>query len=233
MKLPDIGLRNPVKVDGQNLQDFIYLSCGEEERLKILRGEDMSDYISLQNGKDDAAKDKADEKNPIVEAQNVALRWSQLDDQCQINCTISFGGFNPPPPHRRLIGDLAYLEIEMPEKGEKFHVTACPSGFYVNRSSDTKFDPTPADKPCFSHALLDCMLQRSSSLCQAWVGTLLIQLGVLLSVVFNTISNFVFRFSFFRFNSLMRWMLHWRGQIWQLPMTPLLRHCSEQLSNEI
>lgn len=169
MKLPDIGLKNPVKLDGQNLKDFIYLSCGEEERLKMLEGEDMSQFISLQNEKDKDAKDQADEKDPVVEAQNVALRWSQLDDLCHINCSITFGGFNPPPANRLLLGDLAYLEIELPDEGEKFHVTAFPSGFYVNRSNDRNFDPAPANDPCFSHELLDCLLQRSSSLRQAWV----------------------------------------------------------------
>ncbi len=172
MQLPDIGLKSPVKVEGNNLKDFIYLSCGEEERLKLLKGEEMSKFITLESakGENDKANNLPDEsKNPVVEAQNVASRWSELDDQCHINCSITFGGYNPPPSDRRLNGDLAYLEIQLKE-GEKFHVTAFPSGFYVNRSTDSTFDPTPATEPCFSHTLLDCLLQRSNTLRQAWVS---------------------------------------------------------------
>jgi protein TIF31 len=52
-------------------------------------------------------------------------------------------------------------------------VTAIPTGFYVNQSitepPNVKFDPSPdPDAPCFSHSLLDCLLQANESLRTAW-----------------------------------------------------------------
>ena len=171
MTLCDFPLNKPVSVNGSNLKDFFYLTCGEEERLKILDGDELSDLIDLRkNVDDDDDSGKKNVKSSIVEAQNVALRWSELDDLCHIRCTISFGGFNPPPTHRRLVGDLAYLEVELPGNEGKINITAIPTGFYVNRSSGKKFDPSPAVESCFSHELLDCLLQKSNSLRHAWVS---------------------------------------------------------------
>lgn len=156
------------------MKDFFYLTCGEEERLKILNGEAPSKFIDLQKSrKESEATDKGekeDEANVTAEAQSMALRWSELDDLCNVKCKISYGGFNPPPSHRRLLGDLAYLEVQLPGGEDNIHITAIPAGFYVNRSSTRKFDPAPSSDPCFSHELLDCLLQKSKSLRSAWVS---------------------------------------------------------------
>jgi protein TIF31 len=72
--------------------------------------------------------------------------------------TISY--LAPPTARRKLLGDLAYLRIQLSE-GEDLFVTAIPSGFYVNKSTPTHLDPTPVDKPCLEHALLDCLVQAS------------------------------------------------------------------------
>lgn len=171
MKIPDIPLNNPVSLNGRNLKDFFYLACGEEQRLKLLDGGEATQFIDLQKNKmekDDNGKDVITDS--LVEAQNTQLRWSQLDDLCHVECTIAFGGFNPPPSHRRLLGDLAYLEVQLPGNEEKVHITATPTGFYVNRSKGGKFDPSPSAEPCFSHELLDCLLQKSNSLRHAWVS---------------------------------------------------------------
>jgi protein TIF31 len=52
-------------------------------------------------------------------------------------------------------------------------------GYYINRSSMTRFDPTPIiakngdmNVCCYSHALLDCLLQKSTSLRSAWQSAL-------------------------------------------------------------
>lgn len=171
MKIPDIPLTNPVSLDGKNLKDFFYLACGEEERLKMLDGEEVTEFIDLQKNKyEKDPKEKDGMKESLIEAQNTELRWSQLDDLCHVECKISFGGFNPPPPHRRLLGDLVYLEVQLPGNEEMVHITAIPTGFYVNRSKGGKFDPSPSAEPCFSHELLDCLLQKSDSLRHAWVS---------------------------------------------------------------
>jgi protein TIF31 len=55
---------------------------------------------------------------------------------------ISFSGWNPPTGNRKLRGDLFYLEVETLE-GKHFHITATPSGFYVNSTKGQQFVPTP------------------------------------------------------------------------------------------
>jgi len=80
---------------------------------------------------------------------------------------ISFSGWNPPPPARRLMGDLAYIEAMTLDDGV-LHVTATPFGFYVNRTNRNSFDPTPADLPCHASTLTALLEQASPSFRKAW-----------------------------------------------------------------
>ncbi len=145
LDLPNFSLDDPVELDTKKFEDFFYLACGEEDKG---RAKKMDDKLSQ--------------------------RLCELDNKCRIDCKISFGGFNPPPMRRKLLGDLAYLEVTLPGSDGSVHITAISAGFYVNKTSDTesekKFDPSPASNPCFSHELLDCILMRSKSLRYAWVG---------------------------------------------------------------
>lgn len=50
--------------------------------------------------------------------------------------------YNPVPAFYRSRGHLMYLKAVTLE-GETFHITAVPSGFYLNNSSETKFNPSP------------------------------------------------------------------------------------------
>ncbi|CAR30934.1 ZYRO0E05984p [Zygosaccharomyces rouxii] len=52
--------------------------------------------------------------------------------------------YNPVPAFYRARGHLMYLKAVTLE-GEVFHITAVPSGFYLNKSSETKFDPFPRE----------------------------------------------------------------------------------------
>lgn len=64
--------------------------------------------------------------------------------------SMAFSGWNPPPGNRRLQGDLFYLEITTPETKQLF-ITASVSGFFVNQSTRTVFNPAPeknAKKVC-------------------------------------------------------------------------------------
>lgn len=105
-------------------------------------------------------------------------RFNELEEKTHINCSIRYSGFHPPPASRRLMGDLAYLEVTTPGYPDEpvLCITAIPTGFYVNRSSSVsgqmKFDPSPANEPCFAHALLDCLLQASESFRTAWADAL-------------------------------------------------------------
>ena len=76
--------------------------------------------------------------------------------------SICFSGWNPPPSQRRLKGDLCYLQVTNLEDST-FHVTATETGFFINSTSHTVFDPTPARTPHTSHSLLELLRQASSS----------------------------------------------------------------------
>ncbi|KOG97356.1 translation initiation factor 3 subunit CLU1 [Saccharomyces eubayanus] len=81
--------------------------------------------------------------------------------------SLSFAAYNPVPPFYRTKGHLFYLQIVTLE-GENFYITAIPSGFYVNRSNSTKFDPSPKENteenvnPSLVHySLFDLISSRS------------------------------------------------------------------------
>jgi len=92
----------------------------------------------------------------------------ELNEATCIQCTVRHSGYHPPPANRRTLGDLAYIECILPG-GSTVHITAFPRGFYVNRSTSSSFNPAPAKEACYSHALLDCLLQHSKSLREAWL----------------------------------------------------------------
>ncbi|ATY59497.1 GSKIP TIF31 domain [Cordyceps militaris] len=70
--------------------------------------------------------------------------------------TISLSTWNPPPCHLRQRGHLLYIIVTTNE-GDQFQITAHVSGFYVNKSSNAKFDPfpRPAPKGQAAHSLLE------------------------------------------------------------------------------
>ncbi|KAF9665748.1 hypothetical protein SADUNF_Sadunf16G0156000 [Salix dunnii] len=63
----------------------------------------------------------------------------------EIKCvdSIVFSSFNPPPSHRRLVGDLIYLDVITLE-GSKYCVTGTTKMFYVNSSTGNVLDPRPS-----------------------------------------------------------------------------------------
>jgi protein TIF31 len=171
-----------VALDGKNLKDFFYLACGEDPALYSedavknanSKKENGSKKSKKKNKKHKEEDEEAETDDLSAEAaiREVIPRLNILEEKTRVKCTIRLSGFHPPPPPRRLMGDLSYLEISLPGEKDVIHITAIPTGFYVNRSSSAdsvpKFDPSPAVKPCFSHELLDCLLQCSFSLSTAW-----------------------------------------------------------------
>lgn len=55
---------------------------------------------------------------------------------------LSLATWNPPPQNCKLNGHLLYLQVATLE-GEVIFITASTHGFYVNRSSGARFDPSP------------------------------------------------------------------------------------------
>jgi protein TIF31 len=78
--------------------------------------------------------------------------------------SISLSSWNPPPAYLRQKGHLLYLIVTTNE-GEQHQITAHVGGFYVNKSSNSKFDPfpRPAPKAAAAHSLLTLIEQLSPS----------------------------------------------------------------------
>lgn len=84
--------------------------------------------------------------------------------------TISVSPWNPPPYHLRQKGHLLYLQV-LTNEGETYQVTAHVSGFYVNKSTNVKFDPFPRATPKAqsAHSLLRLLSQISGSFDSSFV----------------------------------------------------------------
>jgi protein TIF31 len=69
--------------------------------------------------------------------------------------SISVSPWNPPPYHLRSKGHLLYLIVTTNE-GDQYQITSTVSGFFVNKSSNSKFDPFPraAPRDHSAHSLL-------------------------------------------------------------------------------
>jgi protein TIF31 len=186
--MPFYPTHKKVAADNRNLKDFFYLACGEDS---ALYSENADNFNSSKNengskskkkakkGRDQSQKDDDEKENLTTEQvmRETIPRLNELEEKTRVKCAIRFSGFHPPPQFRRLMGDLAYLDVTPPGETEAIHITAIPTGFYVNRSTSKngnyKFGPSPSAHPCFSHELLDCLLQCSESFLAAWKEALL------------------------------------------------------------
>ncbi|RYC64054.1 hypothetical protein CHU98_g2172 [Xylaria longipes] len=83
--------------------------------------------------------------------------------------SVSLSPWNPPPYHLRQKGHLLYLIVTTNE-GEQYQITSHVGGFYVNKSSNSKFDPTPraAPKAYSAHSLLTLLGQVSPSFLESF-----------------------------------------------------------------
>lgn len=77
---------------------------------------------------------------------------------------LSLSSWNAPPYHLRMRGHLLYLQVTTNE-GEQYYITSHVSGFYVNKSTNHKFDPTPRSSPkkAFAHSLVNLLSEISPS----------------------------------------------------------------------
>lgn len=188
-----IGERKDSIMEGESLGNFI-----QDEKTKKVSNSGISHSGSggrknkkkSKIGKDETPATRSGSSTAAnaaafdIRKQSIAdieRRMYDLNDTTCISMTVRLSGYHPPPPHRRVLGDLAYLEVTFPD-GSVAHVTAFLYGFYINRSTATKFNPTPAimsggggsanEDACYSHALLDCLLQKSTSMRSAWLSAL-------------------------------------------------------------
>ncbi|KAF2222720.1 clustered mitochondria-domain-containing protein [Elsinoe ampelina] len=78
--------------------------------------------------------------------------------------SVSLSPWNPPPYSLRAKGHLMYIVVTTNE-GEQHNITSHVSGFFVNKSTNQKFDPFPrsAPKGHSAHSLLNLLGQISPS----------------------------------------------------------------------
>lgn len=83
---------------------------------------------------------------------------------------VTLSSWNPPPCHLRQRGHLLYLIVTTNE-GEQYQITSHVSGFFVNKSSNAKFDPfpRPAPKGQSSHSLLSLIELVSPSFPESFI----------------------------------------------------------------
>ncbi|KAK4397059.1 Clustered mitochondria protein [Sesamum angolense] len=131
----------------------------------------LSTTLALQHetGRDasanlDAVKAEMPELNNLGFMENVTSSLSNLlsSPSKEIKCveSIVFSSFNPPPSHRRLSGDLLYLDVVTLE-GNQYCVTGTTKSFYVNSSTGTILDPRP-NKAALEATTLVGLLQKLS-----------------------------------------------------------------------
>ncbi|OQS06839.1 eukaryotic translation initiation factor 3 subunit [Thraustotheca clavata] len=118
--------------------------------------------VTKPEKKDAAApkKSKGKKKAAVVEEKN-------NNEEAPIDTTlpkcvesIIVSGFNPPPGPRKLAGDLTYLEVTLTD-GSVHQITAHVAGFYINKSTKTKFNPAPAG--AHHHQFVDVLLAASTT----------------------------------------------------------------------
>ena len=78
--------------------------------------------------------------------------------------SIALSPWHPPPYHLRSKGHLLYLNITTNE-GEQHQITSHVTGFFVNKSTNNKFDPFPRTSPksFHAHSLLSLISKISPS----------------------------------------------------------------------
>ncbi|KAH7038048.1 clustered mitochondria-domain-containing protein [Microdochium trichocladiopsis] len=83
--------------------------------------------------------------------------------------SVALSAWNPPPYHYRQKGHLLYLIITTNE-GEQYQITSHVGGFYVNKSSNSKFDPAPKNAPKgqAAHSLLTLLGHISPSFTESF-----------------------------------------------------------------
>ncbi|SCU97425.1 LAMI_0F10022g1_1 [Lachancea mirantina] len=121
------------------------------------------------NEKDDQLKvsdvEKTQFEKTIREVLNMTPDLNDLEEtksSVVTPCLRSLGASNqnPVPPSFRSRGHLLYLHIVTLEN-ESFHVTATPAGFYINKSTSGKFDPTARDGCATETTLYDLIATHS------------------------------------------------------------------------
>lgn len=147
-----------VQTNAQNGVDNLSLTFAS-----VIAGRDVEEDL-LKGSKEDhgADLDTAPPEHLFNESTLLTPLYPDTVPQLpQCVNSIGYSGWNPPPGNRRMIGDLFYLVVSTLEE-QTVHITAVPSGFYVNKCTDTTFDPNPAETSFKAYTLIDTLKQVSA-----------------------------------------------------------------------
>ncbi|MCJ1307247.1 Intracellular distribution of mitochondria [Agyrium rufum] len=140
----------------------------------ICAGLSLHEYIAPYNGSESGTKssqkNSSELPHPLADydfnapAPISALLPPPPTQQPKTVKALSVSVWNPPPPSLRQKGHLLYLQLTTNE-GEQHQITGHVSGFFVNKSSNSKFDPfpRPAPKNASAHSLLSLISKLSPS----------------------------------------------------------------------
>jgi protein TIF31 len=98
---------------------------------------------------------------PLPDLSSVIAPYKAIFHPVATVKSLLLSQWNPPPPHRRTQGDLLYLTFTSLE-GDLYHITGHIRGFFVSRSTNQKFDPTPkTPQKLPTHSLLTLLKSLS------------------------------------------------------------------------
>ena len=114
--------------------------AGKKGQQQALAAKEAEPIIKRHNF-DDFQKWKSGDMSALIPQ---TMRAERPFPQCLRHLSVS--AWNPPPQHLRAQGHFLYLHIVTLE-GEHLFITASSRGFYFNKSTANRFDPTARQKP--------------------------------------------------------------------------------------
>ncbi|KAK3692802.1 clustered mitochondria-domain-containing protein [Podospora appendiculata] len=129
----------------------------------------VSIYDDVVDHKHLATEDEVDEYDFAAPPSLSILLPKETEPAPKTVKAISLSSWNPPPAYLRQRGHLLYLVVATNE-GEQYQITAHVGGFFVNKSSNAKFDPfpKPGPKEYAAHSLFTLLEKISPSFATAY-----------------------------------------------------------------
>ncbi|EEP82654.1 conserved hypothetical protein [Uncinocarpus reesii 1704] len=151
-----VRIRELIGAAGDRVDSLQGICAGLSLHDSVAAGDELADDISSKADSANGAADHALVGYEVTGPANLrtVLPRKQAPSPKTVK-SISLSPWNPPPYHLRQRGHLLYLQITTNE-GEQYQITSHVSGFFVNKCSNSKFDPFPrtAPKNYTAHSLL-------------------------------------------------------------------------------
>lgn len=146
------------------IRDLIGATGDRTDTLQgVLSGLSLFDSVSPEANDDENAQATSFDFTVSPDPASVLLPKEEEPAPKTVK-SVAVSSWNPPPYHLRQKGHLLYLLVTTNE-GEHHQITSHVGGFYVNKSSNNKFDPSPRTSPKAhsAHSLLTLIEQFSPS----------------------------------------------------------------------